>query len=709
MLVTERSRDVGRKRASRQTERIVVVPPCEDRPRRERLEQDDEAWLMHYFGRDSGCSDPFWYEFTSQHREMIAAIRSAIVFGGDQSIAASRGEGKTIITERMAMKYALQGVIDYTVIFSSTGAMAEGILDSIKTNLAENDYLLADYPEVCFPVRSLENTPNRAHYQLVSGARHDDGKFYEAHPSNFTWCGQEVIFPDVPGSPSAGFVIATRGLDAAVRGLRKRGKRPKLAIIDDPDTEDSARSEEQAKKIIDRLDRAIAGLGGQQRGIARVVLTTLQSRICASYILTDPHQKPTLKGRRFKFLVAPPERVDLWEEYIHLAKNAYEEFASRNGLDEYAREAHNFYITNRVEMDNGSIIANPNRFNASLLEDGSQVEVSALQRYYNEVARTSPEAVATEYDNDPPEETGAIESGISANKIQHRLSGYDRRVIPPECASIVQGMDIQKAGAHWVVRAYRADATMYTIDYGFTESHGTTYGSDEGVEFSVRRTILDRMEQVKDDPYCTAAGVTVPIALTLVDSGWQAPAVYQACSEIGLGIYPAKGHGKSHGCATPNFYDVLKKTHDRKPGDGWFMQRQPKNIWLVHCDTDRWKSYEHARWLTDEGRPGAASLFGDMTAEERKYLGKRMPRGAKEHHSYAHHLTAEIEVEEVVRGVLKRFWKIKAGRVQNHYLDASYLADVAANMSGIRLLGEAKKNILPPSERPSLSSMAKQR
>lgn len=37
------------------------------------------------------------------------------------------------------------------------------------------------------------------------------------------------------------------------------------------------------------------------------------------------------------------------------------------------------------------------------LPDGTRMEESALQHYYNEVARIGPEAVATEYDNDPPE------------------------------------------------------------------------------------------------------------------------------------------------------------------------------------------------------------------------------------------------------------------------------------------------------------------
>ncbi|MCK8178230.1 hypothetical protein, partial [Erwinia amylovora] len=83
-------------------------------------------------------------------------------------------------------------------------------------------------------------------------------------------------------SPAAGSIVDTRGLDAAVRGLKKKGKRPKLAIVDDPYTEDTARSEEQARKLEKRIDAAIGGLGGQRRSIGRVVLTTLQSRTAVS-------------------------------------------------------------------------------------------------------------------------------------------------------------------------------------------------------------------------------------------------------------------------------------------------------------------------------------------------------------------------------------------------------------------------------------------
>lgn len=681
-----REKDAERKRVQRNETKLVVIPPCEDRERRQRLEQDDEAWLLHYFGPESEVQDPFWYAFTPQQREMIRAIGQAIRFGGDQAIAASRGEGKTTIFERLLIKYTLQGILKFSVLCAATGTLADNSLDTIKGALDENPLLHADYPEVCEPVRALEGAPQRAGSQIVSGERHDNGEPYEAAKTRFSWCGQEIVFPNVPGSPSARAIIATRGLDSAVRGLKRKGRRVQLVGIDDPDTEDTARSEMQAAKLEDRIDRALGGLGSQQKAVARVMLTTLQSRIAVSYRYTDPAQKPTFKGKRFRYLIAQPERLDLWDEYVQLYKLDLQEYTDGRSDDPHCRRSHQFYLDNREAMDSGADVANPNRFNPDLLPDGSQVEASALQHYYNEVARIGEEAVATELDNDPPEEMGPIESGITASKIQLRLSGYPARIVPPTCSVLTQGIDIQKAGAHWVVKAWQADATNHVIDYGFQESHGTKYGSDDGVEHAVRQVIVARMEYLRANPYLKPDGEIVPVKLTLVDSGWQSRAVYQACMDIGLGIYPSKGHGKSHGCATPNFYETLRETRDRKPGDGWFMQAQPGNIWLVHCDTDRWKSFEHARWMTEIGKPGAAYLFGDVTEEERKFIDKRLPRQAKEHHSYAHHLTAEVEVEEIVRGALKRHWKIKAGRVQNHYLDATYLADVAANMAGIRLL-----------------------
>src|SRR5262245_17231783 len=404
---SERERDTQRKRSSRAASKEVQVPACEDAARRARLESDDTEWLRYYF------HELFWYPFTTQQLEMIDAIRNAILYGGDQAIAASRGEGKTKIFERTLLKYTLAGVIKFSVLFAATGSAAQDSLQAVMAEIETNLRLRADYPEVCVPVLALENTPNRAHYQIATGKRIDNGEPYDSIPSRFSWCGQEIVLPNVPGSPSSNAIIATRGLDAAVRGLNKRNRRVDVAGIDDPDTEESVNSEEQAKKLEKRIDRAIAGLGGQQRSVARVMLTTIQNRTCVSFKFTDPTQKPTWKGKRFQFLITRPERSDLWDEYVQL-RQSYPD-------DEFGRIAHAFYLENRVAMDAGAEVANLNRFNAQELPDGTQLELSAIQRYYNEVARIGPEAVASEYDNDPPEEAGPVESGITPTRIQRQL------------------------------------------------------------------------------------------------------------------------------------------------------------------------------------------------------------------------------------------------------------------------------------------------
>jgi hypothetical protein len=476
----------------------------------------------------------------------------------------------------------------------------------------------------------------------------------------------------VPGSPSAGAIIATRGLDAAVRGLNKRNRRVDVAGIDDPDTEETVNSEEQAKKLEKRIDRAIAGLGGQQRTVARVMLTTIQNRSCVSYKFTDPAQKPTWKGKRFRFLIKKPERPDLWDEYVQLRQ------AHPN--DEFGRIAHAFYLDNRDAMDAGAEVANPNRFDPQELPDRTQLEVSALQRYYNEVARIGPEAVASEYDNDPPEEAAAIESGITPHRIQKQLSGYQRKVVPPECTVLTQGIDVRKVALHWVVRAWRPDGTGFTIDYGIHEVHGTTYGSDEGLDVAVKRAILARLEATNETEYLTTSGQRMPVDLTLVDAGWRTNAVYAACAEAGLGVLPIMGFGKSAGCTQANFADVQRRSQDRKPGDGWFLSRKGR-LWLVCADTDRWKAWEHDRWMTASSKPGCLTIFGEVSDRP-----DRLSADEKAHHSYARHICNEVEVEEPYQDTIRRRWKAKSENT--HWLDASYYSDVAANMKGIRLVGQ---------------------
>ena len=686
----------------------VIVPDIEDRERRELLESDDVEWLLYYFGDGCELGDPFTYHFVGQQIQMITAIGEAMRNGRDQAIAASRGEGKTTIAERLALKYLLSGAANYIVLFASTGPMAENILDSINTYCRENDRLLADYPEVCAPVRALEGVAQKAKTQRATGRRIDNGQAFEQSQVSYSWCGNELIFPNVPGSPSAGAIIATRGLDSAVRGLKKRGKRPQLAIIDDPDTEFTATSPDQAAKLEKRIDAAIGGLGGQRRSIGRVVLTTLQSRTAVSYRLTDPSKKPTFKGRRYRFLVAPPTRLDMWDEYVSMVLEDQQQRSPEGvDLDPEARRSHRFYLEHRNEMDAGAVIANPHRYDPTVQPDGTLREASALQAYYNLVAKLGAEVVATEYDNDPPEESAIVESALSPTRIQRSCSGFARRIVPFGCTVLTCGIDVRKVALHWVVRAWQPDCSGFTIDYGVHEVHGTKYGSDDGVDEAIRRAILDFYDQSRSAGYCLPNGEIMPIDLTLIDSGWRMDAVYAACLEIGTGIRPVKGFGRSSGCAGASFATVQRATTDRRPGDGWFLSRQGK-LWLVCADADKWKAWEHDRWMTSPDKPGSMQIFGDPSGDN-----QRMTMDEKSHFAYAKHICNESEQEYLdKRGNLRRGWKTRSENT--HWLDASYYASIAANMCDIRMATSAAvvaQHATPAANltRPTLSQLAKRR
>lgn len=678
MVIQLQERDAARRREERARATVVIIPPCQDRERRLLLESDDIEWLEWYFGDGCGLPDPFTYKFTHQQKRMVKAIRDAITFSWDQAIAASRGEGKTTIAERLVQKCTLSGEVDYTVLFSATGGMADNILDSIKTSLLNNDRLAADYPEVCYPVRALEGAPQRANTQRVNGRRWDNNEPYEMAETRFSWCGQEVIFPSVPGSASAGAIIATRGLDAAVRGLKKRGKRPKLAIIDDPDTEDTARSEEQAKKLETRIDRAIGGLGGQRRGIGRVVLTTLQSRISVSYRLTDPAANPSMKGERFRFLEQQPIRMDMWNEYVQLRQTELQERDERgNFINPHGRRSHALYLSNRAAMDDGAIVANQNRYDDTRLPDGTQNEASALQHYFNLIVKIGTAAVQTEYDNDPPEDTGRVESGLTPSMIQRQLSGYSAKTIPPGCTVLVQGMDVGKWALHWVVKAFRQDATGYVIDYGRQDVTGARFRSDEGLDKAIRAAVLRRMDEFAG--YEFDDGTTIPDPLTLVDAHFRTDAVYSACAAVSKGIYPVMGFGQSSGCAGIRYTAARKRTTDTIPGYNWKMVKRGR-LWLVEASADAWKAWEHDRWMTATDKPGTCMMWG-VAAKDKS----RMSPDELSHTSYAHHICSEVEIEEPHKGGIRRRWATKSK--ENHWLDASYYADVAASIRGIRLAG----------------------
>lgn len=684
-----------RMRRTRAVARDLQIPDVLDPARREECEADDLLWLATY------CPSVFYSPFTKHQEKIVADCGEALKYGTTKCKAAPRGDGKTSIVKYLALKYALCRQVSFPLIIAATSSKGKKALSSIKRHLASPNEspLQKDYPLECHAARYVDPWPSRARNVTANGER----------PISVEWGADWFTIPTWSDEEPLGPILMSLGVTSDdLQGCNVFDRRPDFVMLDDLDSRDSLAAEDGvvAAKIEEAIDKTISGLGGQSRGLGQFLICTITSRESAAYKYSDPKQKPAWSGERIPAVEKWPKRADMWEQYIELRQSGKSTLDEEgNPSDVFGREAHTLYLKNREAMDEGAVISNPHNFVESLLPDGTQTQVSSLQRCYDFVADTGMESFLTEHQNDPPENTAAVDSGITARGIQVRLSGLQRGVVPPNCTVVTQGIDVQKAGGYFVVKAWLPDATCYVIDYGFHDSHGTRYGSDEGLELSIVKMIEGRMETILSDPYIRPDGEIVDVGLTFVDAGWWPSAVYEACRKIGLGIYPTKGHGKSSGCTGANFSESQRKSKDRKPGDGWFQTRIKGKQWLVNCDTDRWKAFEHQRWMTTEGNPGAAYIHGEMTDDERRNLGRLLPRDSKEHFTYAQQVVAEVETEEVIKGTLRRRWKTRPGHSANHYLDASYLADTAARMLGIQLLAP-HATAQDKKQRKTLSQMA---
>lgn len=669
---SERSAQAKLMAEKRAAERDISIPPIVNPARRAAAEADVFVWLTTYLPHR------FFNPWTEVQMRIVNGILAGAQNGGDKAIADSRGGGKTSIAEGVVMFCLVKGILKFPVIVSATGPEASRVLSNIKYEFEFNDILAEDYPEVCVPIRSLEGAPQRAKMQTVKGVR-----------TSLEWSADMAVFPTIEGSKISGSVLMTRGLDAAIRGMRYRSLRPDFVLIDDPETRESAGSSYQCTIREQTIDRDIAGLGGPGVRIARVMLCTVQNRTCLSFKFTDPKQKPGWGGERFSFLLSKPTHEDKWEQYLELIRSGQED-----GSDPTGRNALDFYQANRALMDEGGQVANIHRYIKEPMADGTPAEVSALQHYYNWVNRIGRDAVATELDNNPPQEDGPERSGISADLVQSRLHRYPQGTIPnPECQLAI-AIDMGMYRCHWVAACSNRDAASFIVDYDFADVRGTSpedidrdLEQDDprrrmAIEQALLKTLYNLRDNWQQNPYMTEQGEIIEPGIVLIDagSGIHMPAVYQFCKELKAPFVPSKGFGTGRGRS--NFY-AGKASPTRRIGDRWSKVNQPASgIWLHEFDADYWKKFVHQRFMTptlgDDGsyRCGSLSLW-------KSDLSHR-------HAKFARQIEAEQWVEVFERGKgTKGGWE--AVHKDNHFLDASAMAMVGLSMLGVRVVGEASK------------------
>ncbi len=131
---------------------IGPPPAVVDPARRDSCRLDFRLFCETY------AAESFPLAWSPDHLTAIGKIEAAVLRGELFAFAMPRGSGKTTLCEWACLWALLNGHRQFIVLIGSDQAIAEQMLDSIKSHLEQNDLLAADYPEATYPIRALEGS-----------------------------------------------------------------------------------------------------------------------------------------------------------------------------------------------------------------------------------------------------------------------------------------------------------------------------------------------------------------------------------------------------------------------------------------------------------------------------------------------------------------------------------------------------------------------
>lgn len=257
---------------------------------------------------------------SSMHTEIFCMLQAASESRGQRiAVAAPRGHAKsTIVSLAYVLYAALCRHEKYVMLVSATKEQAGQLLKHIKDELETNQKLRCDFPEAC-PGTGPGGKPT-------------------------PWRGTKISLQN-------GALLQAKGIGQKVRGFRHQQYRPSMIIVDDLETLDQVRSEEQRLTTREWFDKELLKVGDSRTNVIVVGTILHYDSLLAGLLKTT--QARWIKSK-YKALITEPERTDLWERWSAIY-SGLEEWGGASGT----KTAKAFYEDHRREMDEGAEVLWP--------------------------------------------------------------------------------------------------------------------------------------------------------------------------------------------------------------------------------------------------------------------------------------------------------------------------------------------------------------
>lgn len=639
---------------------VAPIPDVLDPTRREACRVSFRLFCESYF------PNRFFLKWSKGHIETLETMQHAVVSGGGYyAFADPRGDGKTSRSEVLALWALLYGYRKFVVCVGATADAAKELFSSVFTELETNEYLDADFPEVCYPLRSLGGAYIRARSQHLDGVR-----------TSQIITTDRYVFPYIEGSPSAGAIVKCASITGRIRGLKQTvvntGEvlRPDFVIIDDPQTDKSAKSARQVAQRERAVTATICGLAGPDKSITAVMPCTVIEQDDLADRFLDQERRPDWRGKRTSMLQQFPENMELWQEYQEVRAQGF-----RDGLD--VEPGNKFYAANREAMDMGAVVSWEQRYDRNK-------ELSAIQHAMNLYLK-DPSAFASEYQNKPliQSKDAGDTIKLSAKEVIQRISHTPALRVPLDTEFVTTGIDIQQEILYYLTVAWRKNFGGVIIDYGaFPEQRIAYYTADSprfplsaeypGILLSPRVYAgLQRLETyLTNQIYLSVEGADTRYIIdrVLIDAAWNeiSDAVYNFCAGKEK-FHPSEGKGIT---ASSLPMATWPKRQGDKLGRNWRTRRTPSRAYHTLIDTNYWKSRAAERLACHVSSAHAITMWGSKPFH---------------HQLLADHLTSEYAVKTQGRGRAVNEWRLTASGQENHWFDCLVMAMVAASQCGLEL------------------------
>ena len=228
-----------------------------------------------------------------------------------------------------------------------------------------------------------------------------------------------------------------------------------------------------------------------------------------------------------------------------------------------------------------------------------------------------------------------IEGAADAQALARKTSGYPRGVVPEGAAMLTAGVDVQRSGMYYVIRAWLPDGTNCLIENGFVREGSEIEGA------------MNRLYRSPDNREYV-------VSLCLVDSGDQTDEVYEFCAVNREWAAPSKGSSRQ-------MYARYRISRIEREGS------RANGMQLIIVDTTTYKDAIYGRILA----AGGFQIYEDAPEE------------------YVNQVTAEQKITTRRNGKRVSVWVPKTSHADNHYLDCEVYAAAAADIAGYRTITRA--------------------